>query len=159
MIQIFATFEHSIKLEMALSTLELEGISKTNILAVPLTSQKRAPRLFDSIHYSDGVSLISTGAALATAFSVVGTSIGFALAWGPVYWGLIGATCGFILGFLIDLLAVKILFKRRRRLRGKNPQVILIVACEAAKADQVEHILWHCLTLGTARLESSPETR
>lgn len=40
--------------------------------------------LFDTLHRSDGVSLFETGAAIGTAFGVVGASIGFALEWGPI---------------------------------------------------------------------------
>ncbi len=41
--------------------------------------------------------------ALATAFSVIGASIGFKLSWGPIYWGIISAFIGFILGLGIKL--------------------------------------------------------
>lgn len=153
MIQVMSTFEHNIKLELAISALELEGIQKQNIFAVPLNNRKVERRLFDNLHNSDGISLFSTAAALATAFSVVGASIGFSLKWGPIYWGLIGAGCGFLLGFSIDLFINKVLKKRNRVLRGKNPQVILIVECAENQADNVENILWHFLALGVARIQ------
>lgn len=154
MIQIFSTLEHSVKLELALSAIELQGIKKENIFAIPLTNRKVERRLFDTMHNSDGISLISTGAAIGTAFSVVGASVGFSLKWGPIYWGLIGAASGFALGFLIDLFINKVLKKRQRFLRGKNPQVILIVECNIEQADEVENILWHYLALGVARVQS-----
>lgn len=152
MIQIISTFEHTIKLELALSTLEQEKIQKKHIFAVPLTNQKVEGRLFDTIHNSDGITFVGTGVAIGTAFSVIGSSVGFALAWGPVYWGLIGAASGFLLGFLIDLFIIKVLHKRKRLLRGINPQVILIVQCDIQQADAVESILWHCQALGIARI-------
>jgi hypothetical protein len=155
MIQIFSTFEHSVKLELALSALEKEEINKESLFVVPLTNRKVERRLFDTIHNSDGVSLISTGAAIGTAFSVVGASVGFSLNWGPIYWGLIGAGSGFLLGVLIDLFINKVIKKRQRLLRGKNPQVILIVECDDNQADDVEDILWHCLALGIARIDHS----
>ncbi len=74
-----STFEHSLKLELAISALELAGIQKQHIFAVPLTNRKVDRRLLDNLHNSDGVTLFSTGAALATAFAVVGASIGFSL--------------------------------------------------------------------------------
>jgi hypothetical protein len=154
MIQIFSTLEHSIKLELAISALELEGIQKENIFTVPLTNRKVERRLFDNMHNSDGASFISTGAAIATALSVVGASVGFSLKWGPIYWGLIGTVSGFLLGFLIDLFINKVIKKRQRLLRGKNPQVILIVECDDKQADAVEGILWHFLALGVARVQS-----
>jgi hypothetical protein len=154
MIQLFSTFEHSNYLELAINELEKTGIKKENIFAVPLTNRKVERRIFDSIHNSDGVSLMSTGAALGTAFSVVGASVGFKLQWGPIYWGLIGAAGGFLLGFLIDLLIHKVIKKRHRLLRGKNSEVILIVECEDKQADIIESILWHHLALGIARIHS-----
>lgn len=152
MMQLFSTFEHSIKLELAISALELRGIDKENILAVPLTEPKVDGQLFDTIHRSDGITFIGTGAAIGTAFSVIGSSVGFRLAWGPVYWGLIAAASGFLLGFLIDLFILKVLKKGRRALKTRLPQVILIVACDERQADAVETVLWHCLALGTARI-------
>lgn len=154
MIQVFSTFEHSIKLELALSVIEQEGIKKENIFAVPLAKRQVERRFFDSLHHSDGVSFISTGAAIGTALAVVGASVGFSLQWGPIYWGLIGAAGGFIIGFLVDLFVNKVLRKPRRRLQHSNPQVILIVECSDEQADSVEHILWHCLALGVARIQS-----
>ncbi|MDQ0193105.1 sterol desaturase/sphingolipid hydroxylase (fatty acid hydroxylase superfamily) [Paenibacillus wynnii] len=152
MIQIFSTFEHSINLELAISSLEENGIQKEHIFAVPLANRKKERNLFDSIHNADGISLVSTGAALGTAFSVIGASIGFKLQWGPIYWGLIGAISGFLLGFLIDLFYYKIVRRSHRILRGKRPEVILIIECDEAKGDTVEHILWHHFALGTARI-------
>ncbi|WP_083536884.1 MULTISPECIES: hypothetical protein [unclassified Paenibacillus] len=157
MIQIFSTFEHSIHLELAISSLEKSGISKNAMFAVPLTNRKTDRRLFDSIHNADGISLISTGAALGTALAVIGASVGFKLAWGPIYWGLIGTATGFLTGFMIDLFYYKVIKKQRRLLRGEIPQVIFIVECDEAKGDIVEEILWHHFTLGTARIENRPE--
>ncbi|WP_270881630.1 hypothetical protein [Paenibacillus aestuarii] len=154
MIQIFSTFEHSTNLELAISSLEKNGINKENIFAVPLTNRKTQRRMFDNIHNADGISLISTGAMLGTAFAVIGASVGFKLAWGPIYWGLIGTGTGFILGFLIDLFYYKVIKKQQRLLRGKNSEIIIIVECEENKGDIVEEILWHHLALGTARIIS-----
>lgn len=152
MIQIFSTFEHSTHLELAISSLEKNGIGMDQIFAVPLTNRKTERRLFDNMHNSDGVSLISTGAALGTAFAVIGASVGFKLKWGPIYWGLIGAVSGFLLGFLINFIYYKAIKKHQRLLRGKNPEVILIIECEENQGDTVEEILWHHFALGTARI-------
>jgi hypothetical protein len=153
MIQIYSTFEHSNKLELAIQELEKLGVQQENIFAVPLTNRKVERRLFDSIHNSDGVSLISKGAAIGTALAVIGASVGFKLQWGPIYWGLIGAGGGFLLGVLIDLFIYKVIKKQQRLLRGKNSEVILIVECESNQGDPVESILWHHLALGVARVQ------
>jgi len=152
MIQIFSSFEHSTNLELAISYLEKSGIQRERIFAVPLTNRKVEPRLFDSIHNEDGVSLIGTGSALGTAFAVVGASVGFKLPLGPIYCGLFGAGGGFVLGVLIDVFYYKVVKRKARLLRGKNSEVILIVECEESMGDQVEHILWHHFALGVARV-------
>jgi hypothetical protein len=65
MIQVFSTFGHSINIELAISSLEKEGIKKECIFAVPLTNRKSERRFFDNIHNFDGVSFFNKGAAIA----------------------------------------------------------------------------------------------
>jgi hypothetical protein len=151
--QVFSTFENHIYLEMAISTLQKKGIPKENIFAVPLDNQTENNKLFDTLHHSDGTSLIDIGMALGTAFSVIGASIGFELAWGPIYWGLIGAFTGFALGFIIRLLIEKVLKKRKRIIKGKNSEVILIIDCEETMAEYVENILFKHYALGVAKIK------
>ena len=112
---------------MAISTLEKNGVTNENIFAVPLDNRTEQRKVFDTIHRSDGISLIDIGMALATAFSVIGASIGFRLDWGPIYWGLIYACIGFILGFAIRLFTEVIVKRKKRLLKGKHAEVILIV--------------------------------
>lgn len=151
--QIFSTFEHSAYLELAISSLEQIGIKKDDILAVPLINRVEERRLFDTLHRSDGVSLFDKGAAIGTAFAVIGAAIGFTLEWGPVYWGLIGAAGGFIIGFVIDFFIFKVVHKRKRQLKGKNSEVILVVECSYDLVEKVESILWDHLALGVAKLD------
>ncbi|MGX8791791.1 hypothetical protein ACW0TQ_08420 [Oceanobacillus sp. M60] len=151
--QIYAILENNIYIEMAIATLEKNGIHKASIYAVPLDNRGEKRKLFDSLHNSDGTSLIDIGVALATAFSVIGTSIGFELTWGPIYWGLITALIGFILGVAIRLFTEKVFKKRKRLLKGKRPEVILIVECEKTMAELVENILWEHLALGVAKVK------
>lgn len=153
MIQIFSTFEHTSNLELTISSLEKQGLKKESIYAVPLTTRKMDRKLFDTMHQSDGISLISTGAVLGTALAVVGASIGFKLKWGPIYWGLIGAVGGFLIGYLIDLYINKVVHKRHRLKHGSRADVILIVECEDNEADSVENTLWHFYALGIARTQ------
>ncbi|WP_374989525.1 hypothetical protein Q5794_30360 (plasmid) [Priestia megaterium] len=146
--QIFATFEHSINIELVISELEQKGID--DLFAVPLDNRTEERKLFDTIHRSDGVSLSQTGLFLAVIFSTIGASRGFVLDWGPIYWGVIGAFFGFVLGFLFDLFVQKRVKKKQRVLRGKASEVIVIVQCEEKQKEQVEHILWDHLALGVA---------
>lgn len=151
--QLYAIFENSIYVEMVITTLEKRGIKKESIYALPLDNRMEERRLFDNLHNSDGTSLIDIGVALATAFSVFGTSIGFELAWGPIYWGLITAFIGFIIGFAIRLFTEKVIKKRKRLLKGKHPEVILIIDCEEAQVELVENILWGHLAIGVAKVK------
>jgi hypothetical protein len=152
--QLFSTFESNIFLEMAISTLEKKGIKKENIFAVPLDNRTEDRKVFDSIHRSDGTSLVDIGMALATAFSVIGASIGFKLSWGPIYWGLIGAFIGFVLGFVIRLLTEKVIKKKNRLIKGKHSEIILIIDCEESQTELVENILWNHYALGVAKVKS-----
>ena len=150
--QLYSTFENSIYLELAIATLEKSGIRKEDIYAVPLDNRMEERKVFDTIHNSDGTSMIDIGVALATAFSVVGTSVGFILTWGPIVWGALTAIIGFVIGIGIRLYTEKVLKKRKRLSKGKNSEVILIVSCEETKGELVEHILWEHLALGVAKV-------
>jgi hypothetical protein len=151
--QLFSTFEHSSFIELAIATLEKKGIKKENIFVVPLDNRTEERQLFDSIHRADGTSFIDIGAALATAFAVIGASVGFRLAWGPIYWGLIGAFVGFIIGFAIRLFTEKVVKKRRRLMKGFHSEVIMIIDCEQSEGEMVENILFNHYALGVAKIK------
>jgi hypothetical protein len=151
--QVFSTFENTVFLELAISNLEKSGISKENIFAVPLNNREGERKLFDTIHRSDGISLVDVGAALATAFAVIGASIGFSLTWGPIYWGIIGAFIGFLLGFGIKIFIYKVIKKKKRLIRGKKGEVILIIDCDEKNVEIVENTLWEYLALGVSRVK------
>lgn len=151
--QLFSTFESNIYLELAISKLEKEGIKKENIYAVPLDNRAEKVRLLDSIHRADSISMIDLGAALATAFSVVGISIGFKLAWGPIFWGLITAACGFILGVGIRFYTERRKLRKRKPLQEKNAEIILIISCTEMQAKLVEDILWEHFASGVAKVK------
>lgn len=152
--QLFSTFEHSIFIEIALSTLEKKGIKKENIFVVPLDNRTEQRKVFDDLHRSDGTSLIDIGVALATALSVVFASIGFKLAWGPIYWGLIGAAAGFLLGFVIRLFTEIIVKKKRRLLKGFQSEIIVIVDCEESQGEMIENVLFSHYALGVAKIKA-----
>lgn len=151
--QLFSTFEHSSFIEMAIATLEKKGIPQENIYIVPLDNRMEENKIFDTLHRSDGTSLIDVGAALATALSVISASIGFKLAWGPIYWGLIGAAAGFILGLAIRLFTEIVVKKRKRLLKGVHSEIIVIVGCEDSQGELVENILFQHYALGVAKIK------
>jgi hypothetical protein len=152
-LQLFSTFESNAFLEIAISQLEKKGINKEAIFAIPLDNRTEERKIFDSTHHSDGTSFSDIGMALATAFSVIGASIGFKLAWGPIYWGLIGAFIGFVLGLSIRLFTERVLKKKNRVLKVKHSEVILIIDCEETQAELVENLLWNYFALGVAKVK------
>lgn len=152
-LQIISTFEHSTYLELAITAIEQLGVQKRDILAVPLVNRAQERRLFDTLHRADGISLFDKGAAIGTAFAVIGASIGFQLKWGPIYWGLIGGAVGFVIGFLIDFIIYKVIHRRKRVLKGKHSEVVLVINCPNELAEKVEQLLWEHLALGVAKLE------
>ncbi|MFN7252458.1 MAG: hypothetical protein ACK4M9_17010 [Anaerobacillus sp.] len=108
--------------------------------------------MFDTLHRADGISLFDKGAAIGTAFSVIGASVGFVLEWGPIFWGLIGAAVGFIVGFLIDYIIIKVIHKRKRVIKGKKSEVVLVIECSNELVEKVESLLWENLALGVAKV-------
>lgn len=152
-LQLFSTFESNTFLEMAISALEKKGVKKEDIFAVPLDNRTEEVKVFDTTHRSDGTSLIDIGMALATAFSVIGASIGFKLAWGPIYWGLISAFIGFVLGYAIRLINELVFKKKKRVLKGNHSEVILIIDCEETQAELIEKILWNHFAIGVAKVK------
>ncbi|RSL33334.1 hypothetical protein D7Z54_10180 [Salibacterium salarium] len=150
--QLFSTFENNIYLEIAISSLEGVGIKQEAIYAVPLDNRTEKRKVFDTLHRSDGTSLIDIGVGLATAFSVIGASIGFELRWGPIFCGLIAAFIGFVIGFAIRLFT-EVILNKRKLLKGKKSEVIVIIDCEKAQCEVVENILWEHFALGVAKVE------
>jgi len=74
------------------------------------------------------------------------------LTWGPVYWGLISAFIGFVLGFAIRLFIELIVKRRKKDRKGRRSEIILIVDCEETKAELVENIIWEHCALGVTKI-------
>ncbi|WP_216625807.1 hypothetical protein [Paenibacillus planticolens] len=146
---VIASFEHSIYLELAITAIEEAGVHKENIYAVPLLERPGKPRMFDSIHGSDGISLFDAGTALATAFTVIGSTYGFVLKGGAILWGLIGAAVGFSLGVLIDIWHKK---KKGEKpaAPGKKTEVVVLVNCTKEEAKHIQTTFWEHMALGVA---------
>ncbi|CAM4292042.1 hypothetical protein [Paenibacillus tarimensis] len=141
MMQVFALFEHSPSVELALTKLEQEGVDKEHILVVPIDETSENLKVFDSLHDSDGISFIDKAMALATAFGVVGTSIGFKLEWGPIIWGLIAAFIGFLCGLVWNICIIKFTRNGYRKEKRVLPLIMVIVECDREAVKGVEIIL------------------
>ncbi|KPU44808.1 hypothetical protein OXPF_18940 [Oxobacter pfennigii] len=147
---IISTFEHSIYLEKAITAIQMKGIAKEDILAVSMDKRGEERKLFDTMHSSDGLSLIDLAAVLGTVFMIIGTIYGFILKWGPILWGLIGLVAGFALGFIIKLIVTK-KYSRKQSYK-KVPEVVLIIECNEDKSEMVQDTLWANYALGVSKL-------
>ncbi|MFD0694483.1 hypothetical protein ACFQZT_10300 [Paenibacillus sp. GCM10027628] len=148
---VVSSFDHSIYLELAITALEEAGIPKAHIYAIPLRRRSEKPKLFDTIHRSDGMSLFDAGTALGTALAVVGSSYGFKLKGGPILWGIIGAIVGFTLGMIIDVFHKK--KKQNPKSSHKSTEVVVLVTCTKEEAKQIESIFWEHYAFGVAVCE------
>jgi hypothetical protein len=150
-VHIIATFEHSIYLEKAITAIQMKGVAKEDILAVSMDKKGEERKLFDTIHQSDGLSLLDLAAVLGTILMILGTIYGFVLKFGPIFWGLVGLVVGFVLGLIIKLITTKIYYSDRQ-ISKKAPEVVLIIECKEDKAEMVKDTLWAHHALGLRKL-------
>jgi hypothetical protein len=101
-VYVYASFDYSAFLELAIADLEKRGIARKHILAVPLDKRVEERMVMDTIHRADGISLFDGAAVAGAIFMTLGVVYGFILKWGPIIWGLIGLLGGAVLGFLLD---------------------------------------------------------
>jgi len=153
---IIGTYQHSIGLEQTLAVLEQYGISKSQILVVPMNSEPehRFPFLKKSKNpYSNGVEV---GVACATGLSVIGASLGFILPLGPILCGLIAAFLGFGIGFGIhQVLSIKSYGKPFSK---QCTEIIVIVQCKEEDSTHVQEMMWayDAMTVGKNPGPSQP---
>jgi hypothetical protein len=151
-VYIVSTFEHSVYLELAITEIEMKGIKKENIMAISLDKKGEQRALFDSIHHSDGLSLLDLPAILAVIGGIFGGIYGFVLKWGPLLWGLIAICIGFISGLIIKLIITKKYSDRQNDKRGT--EVVLMIECIESQAEMVKDILWKHKALGVRKLDA-----
>jgi Flp pilus assembly protein TadB len=149
---IVANFEHTIKLEMAITAVEMKGVPKYDILAVPLDKRNEDRMLFDRSHSSDSLSMLDLPLIMGTVFSLLGLIYGFLLHWGPIIWALIGTAFGIGLGIIIKLFTTR---KRKEKQLAETPEVVLLIACNDTQAQMVQDTLWAYSSLGVAKLDLS----
>lgn len=150
---IVSTFEYSNYLELAITDIETKGIPKKNIFAIPMDKRAEERKLFDTIHYSDGVSLFDLPMILGTFFMIFGAVYGFVLKWGPLLWGLIAMIIGFFLGLIIKLILTKKTSYKSKNI--KSTEVVLIIECAEYQVDIVKDSLWQHHALGVTKLGST----
>ncbi|WP_078427206.1 hypothetical protein [Alkalihalobacterium alkalinitrilicum] len=143
---VVASFDHTVYLELAIKELEKHGIAKDDIFAIPLNEKIQPRKNIDIIH-GGGLSLLDGTFAWGTVFAVIGVVYGFVLTGGPVMWGLIGLAFGLIFGFLFDFLLHR---KKRqdRKKRGEGGEVMMVIHCQKEQVSKVKEILFEHFTLG-----------
>lgn len=151
---VIASFEHSFHLELAITELETSGINKDNIFAIPLKPKIGQTQIFDTIHHSDGISLLDAPAIFGTFLAVLGATYGYILKWGPIIWGLIGLGIGFVLGFIFELIVNKGKLSRKKRTKGVT-EVVVMVKCYTGQAGAVEKVFYDHFAFGVAKLKQS----
>lgn len=149
---IVSTFDHSIYLELAITAIQMKGIKKENIMAVPIDKKGEERMMFDSMHSSDGLSLFDLPAVLACIFGIFGGIYGFVLKWGPLIWGLIAITVGAALGLVIKLMLTK-KYASDRQKDKRGTEVVLLINCDRSQMDMVKNILWSHKALGVSKLD------
>lgn len=154
---IIATFTYNNYLELAVTAIQMKGVEKERILAAPLDKRGEERRLFDTMHYSDGLSLIDLAAVLGTIFMLLGSIYGFVLKWGPIWWALIGLGFGCFMGITIKLIVTK-KYNKNRSKTLKESEVVLIIECTQDELEMVKKTLWENHALGVSALDFSHMT-
>ena len=148
---VFATFDHSNYVELAITAVQMKGVAKENILGVSMDKKGEEKKLFDSIHSSDGLSLLDLPILMATLFCLFGSIYGFLLIWGPVLWGIIGMFLGFSIGLIIKLLFTKKFDDRQKN--QKSTEVVVIIECNEIQVEMVKNLLWGNHALGVRKFD------
>lgn len=148
---IVSSFEHTVQLETALTAVEMQGIPKDNILAVPLDKRNSERMLFDRLHSSDNLSMLDLPMISGATFALFGFIYGFILPWGPIIWALLGTAFGVGAGILIKL----IISKRKMKIKAmkKTTEVFVLIACKDEQAQFVQDTLWAYSAMGVAKLD------
>ena len=83
---------------------------------------------------------------------LLGSIYGFILAWGPIWWGLIGLLSGAVIGFAIKLSVTK--KYANNRVKGNiMSEVVLIIECKEHELEIVSSLLWNNHALGVSKLD------
>lgn len=136
---IVSGFEYKTEIELVLKKLEQKGINKKQIVAIPLDKRNGKIRIFDTIHHSDGVSVVDLAFIFGMICMLLGVIYGYVVEWGPIFLGLVGLIGGFLFGLI-----VKYFYLRKNMIRKKASliEVILIVRCNENQQESIEEILW-----------------
>ncbi|WP_156324612.1 hypothetical protein [Bacillus sp. FJAT-27245] len=141
-----SAFQHSAFLELALSDLEQNGISKESIFVATL--DKNSPDFPDVRNtHNEAASKYEFAFILGCVFMLLGSIYGFIWEWGPIIWALIGLVFGGALGLVLSFI-----FLRRKWFKKKTQtEVVVIVECDKNQSELVERVLWEHKALGVMK--------
>jgi hypothetical protein len=145
---VVSLFEHSLKLELAISELEQHNISKESILAKPVNKTSQEKKYLDPYN-ADGLNLFLVS-MIGMILMLLGAIYGFVLFIGPVLCALIGLAAGAAIGFIIDYIYKE--FIRKKKIRKNIADVLLLIKVEDEKLEMVEEILRRHHALGMVRI-------
>jgi ABC-type uncharacterized transport system permease subunit len=145
---VVSLFEHSLKLELAISELEQHKISKELILAKPVNKISHEKKYLDPYN-AEGLNLFIVS-MLGMICMLLGSIYGFVIFLGPVLCALIGLVIGATLGFIIDFI-YKVFIREKKR-RKNIADVLLLIKVEDEKLEMVEEILRRHHALGMVRI-------
>ncbi|EST12120.1 membrane protein [Sporolactobacillus laevolacticus] len=149
MIDIMCLFQQSIRVEIVLSELQRLSVGQNDIACYVMNRpalQNRSNK--GQLGNNDETSRADISFIIATIFGVVGASVGFRLAWGPIVWGVVSSFIGFLIGLVIDYF-ISNKFKKR-----PDPCVVIIIRCRKDQVSSVEQMLNKNQTLGLTIIES-----
>jgi len=147
---VYGLFAPSLIMEQAIASLEEEGFGGDRLVLVVLEPVKPGgQRLLDTMHGTDGASLVDGMALAATVGMVFGVIYGSVTYIGPVAMGLIGFVAGGWAGFLLDRAVRKKTSPQKAFLEG---EIIVAVRCAGDKeASRVESIMKECRAVALGR--------
>lgn len=61
---------------------------------------------------------------------------------GPIIWGIISATVGFLIGYLCTRIIQKKYFKHGLQIKERLPELAIIIECQDSHFHDVQRILW-----------------
>lgn len=148
---VMSVFHQSLQVELAVTALEQEGVSKSEILAVPVEKEMPRHKLFDTMYSATGDSVLDLPMALGALSTLFGCVYGFKLSLGPVIWGIITGAAGFGIGFFAKLLRLK-----GKKTTSHENVVVIFVSCNENKTDLVRRLLWDNGASGVSLVKAQP---
>jgi hypothetical protein len=125
---VFAGFESSEYLEMAIEQLIVHEVEEKSITVVPMQfKNEQEENILDTMHHSDGVSLSDGIAAWAMVGMLLGVIYGSQVRIGPVALGIVGALTGSVVGYFLDRRKIK---KGKLKHKSYYLDFLLIIRCE-----------------------------